>query len=159
MSTAPGAIAVSHHYVPEWYQRRFIEPSAHPHKLQYLDLAPEKVTHPDGSFHYRRALRHLGPMNCFQSDHLYTLNFGGETTAYLEKRFFGKIDNEGAAAVAFFSDYKISDQAHETFQPLLRYIDAQKWRTPKGLDLLQWMSDRRGHQHALRLLGEYFQMH
>jgi hypothetical protein len=159
MSEPSPTFAVSHHYVPEWYQNRFIDPSVHPHKLHYLDLRPEKVMHPDGSFHYRRSVRHLGPKNCFQSDHLYSLRFGDQVTDYLERIFFGKIDNDGKRAVEVFTDYEISDAAHENFEPFLRYMDAQKWRTPKGLDFLQVLSKRKGQQNALLLLSSYFQMH
>jgi hypothetical protein len=162
VSTPPPSFAVSHHYVPEWYQHRFVDPSVHPHKLHYLDLDPEKIMHPDGSFHHRRALRHLGPNNCFQSDHLYSMRFGNQITDHLEKNFFGKIDNDGKRAVELFSNYdymKQADEAHENFHQFLRYMDAQKWRTPKGLDFLQKLSNKQGHQNALRYLGSYFQMH
>lgn len=158
MST-PGTSTVSHHYVPEWYQRRFIDPAAHPHKLHYLDLSPERVVHPDGSFHYRRARRHLGPDNCFETDHLYTLRFGKHATDAIEKRFFGGIDQRGMKAVDFFSNYTLCDDAHDLFQPLLQYMDAQKWRTPKGLDLLRKMMGRDEHQIALLVLGRAFQLH
>ena len=159
MNTPPPTFAVSHHYVPEWYQYRFVDPSVHPYKLHYLDLKPEKIIHHDNSFHHRRSARHLGPKNCFQSDHLYSLRFGNHITDFLEKNFFGRIDNDGKRAVEVFTDYEISDAAHENFQPFLRYMDAQKWRTPKGLDFLQVLSKRKGHQNALLLLSSYFQMH
>jgi len=160
--------AKSHHYVPEWYQRRFIVPASHPHKLHYLDMTPEKVMHPDGGHHYRTARRLLGPDNCFETDYFYRLNFGGLVDDRLETRFFGTIDAAGAKAVEFFNDYSLTDGAHEHFPGLLKYLDAQKWRTPKGLDYLKKLIQKQAkgtvdpkheHQFALLMLGQFHQHH
>ena len=124
------------HYVPQWYQKRFLAPGHTEAKLHYLDLHPERVEHPNGGSHYRAALRRLGPINCFAQDDLYTLVFGSRATDVIEKRFFGDIDSNGATAVAFFSDYKVSDEAGDAYNNLMQYMDAQKLRTPKGLDWL-----------------------
>lgn len=159
-----GSQPKSHHYVPEWYQRRFMVSGAHAHKLHYLDLAPEKVVHPDGSFHYRKGRRQLGPDRCFATDYFYQLRIGAYASDGLETIFFGQIDDAGARAVEFFCDYQITDQAGPNFQTLVRYMDAQKWRTPKGLDFLKWqirkslngktVSPQVEHQMALMLLRQ-----
>jgi len=90
---APQHSAVSHHYVPRWYQKRFIDAESRG-KLFYLDLKPERVEHDDGTFHCRRDMRRLGPPSCFQADYLYTLKVsalhGGEDV--LERLFFGERD-------------------------------------------------------------------
>jgi hypothetical protein len=159
----------SHHYVPEWYQRRFMVPAAHAHKLHYLDMKPEKVMHPDGGFHFRTARRQLGPDQCFATDYFYQLRLGAYVSNGLETVFFGQIDDAGAKAVEFYCDYKLNDQAIESFQPLMKYIDAQKWRTPKGLDYLKWqirknlrgrtVSQQVEHQMALMFLQQFHMHH
>lgn len=164
-----GSQPKSHHYVPEWYQRRFMVSGAHAYKLHYLDLAPEKVAHSDGSFHYRKSRRQLGPDRCFATDYFYQLRIGAYVSDGLETVFFGQIDDAGARAVEFFCDYQITDQAGPNFQALVRYMDAQKWRTPKGLDFLKWQirknlkgkmaSPQVEHQMALMLLRQFHMLY
>ncbi|MCG7882591.1 MAG: DUF4238 domain-containing protein [Candidatus Thiodiazotropha endolucinida] len=128
-------------------------------KLFYLDLKPDKIVHPDGSFHHRKALRRLGPKECFKDDHLYTLFFGEHATDIIEKNFFGPIDNIGSDLLDFFSDYSPSDKAVEGFQNFLRYVDAQKIRTPKGIDFLKKAGLTSDHQQALGLMQSLWQAH
>ncbi len=64
------------HYVPQWYQERFLAPGRAEDKYYYLDLHPEKVVRSDGGHHFRNDVRRLGPISCFKEDHLYTLRFG-----------------------------------------------------------------------------------
>lgn len=149
----------SHHYVPQWYQKRFIDPQVHPKKLRYLDLSPDRVDHSDGTFHVRRALSLNGPAECFETDHLYTLRFAGFSTDDLETRFFGAIDNYGQRAADFFANYEYGDGAHDNFNAMLQYLDAQKWRTPKGLDYLRRTIQEDNHQLALLALGNAFRLH
>lgn len=148
------------HYVPQWYQRRVIPTGLKEQKLYYLDLTPDRVTHPDGSFHYRNESRRLGPPSCFAQQHLYTLFFGVHAADVIEKRFFGAIDRLGADAVDFFSSYTVNNETESALHNLIRYLDAQKLRTPKGLDYIKRMSRRDGsHQAALHLMGQLWQLH
>lgn len=155
----PMNFAHHNHYVPQWYQKRFLAPGRVEDKLHYLDLAPERVNHPNGGFHYRDALRRLGPTNCFAQDDLYTLNFGNQASDIIETRFFGVIDGKGSTAVEFFSDYAFKNGAGDAYQNLMRYMDAQKLRTPKGLDFLRKLSKTDDNQVALHVMGELHQMH
>jgi hypothetical protein len=148
----------NNHYVPQWYQKRFIPAGAKEQKLYYLDLSPDKVIHPDGKFHYRNEMRFLGTVNCFVQEHLYTQFFGNYATDVIEKRFFGRIDNLGATAVDFFSNYSVRDVAHEAFQNFGYFLNAQKLRTPKGLDFLRLLSSS-SHQNALRLMEQIYLIH
>lgn len=148
------SFAVRNHYVPQWYQRRFFEPRAGQSKLWYLDLRPPVIPRPNGSTTTRRALRHLGPVNCFQQDHLYTLYFGQHATDVMEKRFFGMLDLEGEKAVAFFANYGMRQGVEEAFGAMRDYLAAQLFRTPKGLHHLRTLAKSNDHQatlHALQL--------
>jgi hypothetical protein len=122
----------AHHYVPEWYQRRFLSPGTG--KYYYLDLQPETIVQ-NGHAYQRRAIRHLGPDSCFYKDDLYALNFAGQMTDELEQFFFGAIDNFGVGALARIADFSgIDDKVCESFQPFVRYMGAQRFRTPRGLE-------------------------
>jgi hypothetical protein len=47
-------ISHEHHYVPRWYQKRFLAPGEE--KLWYLDLKPEKVVIDRGRSYTKQAL-------------------------------------------------------------------------------------------------------
>lgn len=147
------------HYVPQWYQKRFIPAGLKEQKLFYLDLTPDKIIHPDGKFHYRAALRTLGPMNCFMEKNLYTRYFGNQTSDVIEKRFFGELDRRGASGVDFYSNYSVRDRAGDAFRDLGYYLNAQKLRTPKGLDYLKVAANDSSHQIALGLMEQLYQIH
>lgn len=146
-----------HHYVPQWYQRRFLKNGQS--KYHYLDLHPETVTN-NGMKYERRALRHWGPASCFYKDDLYTFKLGKWTTDEVEKGFFGAIDSSGRKAVQLFGDYNgYSDEVHEVFQALPRYMDAQRFRTPRGLDQLKALTDAPDHSRTLLAMQRVFQFH
>lgn len=124
----------NNHYVPEWYQRRFMLPGQG--KYHYLDLHPE-TRESNGRKWTRRALRRLGPRNCFAQDDLYTIRWGNLTSVDIERFFFGRIDGNGNKAVEAFADFDYSRVYQEATQNLLEYMSVQKLRTPKGLG---WLS-------------------
>lgn len=157
-TSGSGGITAINHYVPRWYQYGFMPAGTNPRKYHYLDLKPERVNHPGGGFHYRTARRRLGPDTCFQQEHLYTLLFGDRASDIIERQFFGAIDDQGANAVPFFADYQVNEEATRVFQPMARYMDAQKLRTPKGLDFLAKHSGG-GQDRVLRLMGQIHQIH
>lgn len=147
------------HYVPRWYQRRFLPANLKEQKVYYLDLTPDKVCHTDGGIYQRKECRRLGPGSCFAERHLYTLFFGANAADVIEKRFFGSIDRLGAGAVEFFANYVLNSETEASLRNLLRYLDAQKLRTPKGLDYIKQMSGGGSHQTALQLMGWLWQLH
>jgi hypothetical protein len=110
----------NNHYVPQWYQKRFLHAGLKEQKFYYLDLKPERIRHPDGEIHLRNECRRLGPVNCFAKKHLYTLFFGNLAADVIEKRFFGNIDRYGAEAVEYFSNYAISSDIESNFHNILR---------------------------------------
>jgi hypothetical protein len=145
------------HYVPQWYQRRFLPPGVD--RFFYLDLKPEAIRTAPGRTVSRKAILRWGPARCFYQDDLYTMKLGRWSTDAVERRFFGPIDNEGKAAVEFFSEYQFSSEAHDRFEPLMRYMDAQRLRTPQGLDWLKLITRSSDQNSALRMLSPVYQMH
>jgi len=148
-----------HHYVPRWYQRRFLPPGQS--TFSYLTLHPT-IVYSNGVRHERRALLRWGPDRCFCQDDLYTLNVGNLSTDVLEKRFFGDIDNRGRAAVKLFGDYggtSLEQNVPEAFHNLVRYMDAQRFRTPRGLDRLRAMVQSASRNETLLIMQGVFRFH
>jgi len=147
----------AHHYVPRWYQKRFLRPGQT--NFFYLDLHPERVVW-DGGSHERKAQRRRGPAACFYLDDLYTLKFGSKTTDAMEKLFFGTIDSLGRQAVEHFGDYSgIGASSSDVFRNLAPYMGAQLFRTPKGLDLIKKSAESGDHNATLVVLQTVFQFH
>jgi len=125
----------NNHYVPAGYQKRFILDGQK--ELYYLDLDPTYRDLPDGRrVRISRELRHQGPKICFCEDDLYTTKFFGIRNEEIETYLFGKIDDNIHDAL----DGLISNNSHllhKYFQYIFEYIDAQKLRTPKGLDWIK----------------------
>lgn len=124
------------HYVPIWYQKGFIVRAGS--TLQYLDLDPPKTELPNGRILIRKELELRSPGRCFREKDLYTTRFGRTLNDEVEKFLFGGIDASGATAVHAFAS---NDQRviHKYFQRFFEYLNAQKLRTPKGLD---WIKSR-----------------
>lgn len=128
------AITRDNHYVPIWYQRGFLEPLHQ--KLAYRDLRPPTHPLPNGSVRYGKSRFMSSPKQCFFERDLYTTFFGSVLIDEIEQRLFGKIDAEGAPAIKAFTGTDVAAW-RKHFQSLFRFIDAQKLRTPKGLDWLR----------------------
>lgn len=133
------------HYVPVWYQKGFV--STDPPRLYYLDLKAEPGEHGRGA---RPAILKSAPKQCFWSQDLYTTLLFGTPNDQIERFLFGAIDNDGAVAVRAVASGD-PRAVHDTFQELFSYIDAQKIRTPKGLD---WIRARYGKIDQLNLMLE-----
>jgi hypothetical protein len=129
----------AHHYVPQWYQKRFLPDGVT--KFKYLDLHPDTISS-NGVEHQRAALLHWGPKRCFYKEDLYTLRFGAQTSDQMERMFFGEIDNRGRGAVEHFANFQgLSGETPDAFQDLVPYMGAQRFRTPRGLDDLKERSE------------------
>ena len=124
----------NNHYVPEWYQRGFLQ-RGHS-KLHYLDMSPQQRVLPDGRAVTMNGMHEWGPKNCFCEYDLYSTHFGSIVNDEVEKFLFGSIDDRGARAVRAFSSGDLSAM-HKGFQDFFEYLDAQKLRTPKGLDWIK----------------------
>lgn len=142
-------ITRQNHYVPIWYQKGFIvDPSK---SLQLLDLDPPRITLPDGRSKLLRSV-HLNraPSTCFVEEDLYTTRFGSVINDEVERYLFGAIDRLGATAVRAFASGDVVG-IHESFQHFFSYLDAQKVRTPKGLD---WIKSKYQQLTQLELMIE-----
>jgi hypothetical protein len=129
-------ITRDNHYVPIWHQKGFIPNGAT--KLHYLNMAPEEIHLPDGRIKHHRALFKSHPSQCFYKTDLYSTFFGAQVNDEIEQKLFGSIDTNGSNAIRAFLEDDVS-KWHENFQNLFIYLDAQKFRTPKGLD---WIKTR-----------------
>lgn len=122
------------HYVPQWYQEGFREPGSS--TLAYLDLSPDKIMLTNGQQKAERSRFNWTPTKCFRRRDLYSTFFGAAVNDEIERRLFGEIDANGAHAVRAFIGADESEMIRR-FEDFFVYIDAQKLRTPKGLDWLK----------------------
>lgn len=140
------------HYVPQWYQRRFLQPELKEKKFRYLDISPPNIAGRDGKLHPMTSVRRWGPVSCFCEEDLYTTRFGDWTSTEIEQRFFGKIDDKGEKAVAYWSEYDHTRIDPDAFRSLIDYMTLQKLRTPKGLDFLSAASGTKDKNAVLMLM-------
>jgi hypothetical protein len=146
-----------HHYVPQWHQRRFLATGKSTY--HYLDLHPKTFVR-DGAEHPHRALFHKGPASCFFERDLYTLKLGSWTTDDVERIFFGDIDRRGHQAVTLFGNYDgLTKGTGDALQSLAAYMGAQRFRTPKGLDLIRKRVPSEGHNATLVWMQRLFDWH
>ena len=124
----------ANHYVPQWYQDGFIE--AGRTTLKYLDLDPDVFARSDGTTVRGRALFDSPTSRAFYTTDLYSTFFGFHIDDEIERKLFGDIDTRGSQAVRAFQATDVAKWV-ERFSDLFEFIDAQKLRTPKGLDWLQ----------------------
>jgi hypothetical protein len=145
----------NHHYVPQWYLKRFLLDGQS--KLFYLDRKPEKIqngAHP----YFRRNPQCAGVVSCFAQADLYAMRFGKQTTDLLETKLFGIVDKKGATAAAFFSCYHdYLAGTNNMFRDLMFYMGAQRFRTPRGLDLIKKQYGFADHTRALMIMNRLFQ--
>jgi hypothetical protein len=131
------------HYVPVWYQKRFMRPGQSVYN--YLDLKPDVLVN-NGQSYTSRPLRFRGADSCFAQDDLYTTKWGAVENTQIERFFFGKIDTEGRKGVEYFNNFNHPDQHYDeaAFMGLVTYMSVQKIRTPKGLG---WLSETARTEH------------
>jgi hypothetical protein len=146
------------HYVPVWYQKRFIPPGQRDVELHYLDLQPGSFRDPRGVVHQRRSLKRLGPRFCFAEQDLYNLQFGADLSTDLERLFFGGVDTQGRQAVEYFSEFEHPSVEPDALQNLLVYMTVQKLRSPKGLSWLKEQLRSTEKHEILRSVVRYQQL-
>ena len=129
-------ITRQNHYVPIWYQKKFL-PSGQS-SFFYLDLNPEKRKLTDERTVTMNSLHQWGTNKCFWERDLYTTSIFGMANDEIEKYLFGAIDKNGSTAIRALVDQDLQRLYH-SFNKVFEYLDAQKLRTPKGLD---WIISR-----------------
>jgi hypothetical protein len=92
-----------HHFVPQWYQKKFMVRGQS--EYYYLNLDPEIYTDSNGGKHAGNAVKKWGAKKCFFEDDLYTANINSINAKEIEKYSFGDIDRNGQAAVKYFEDF------------------------------------------------------
>lgn len=138
------------HYVPQWYQRRFIPKTQVNKELFYLRLKPRIFRDRKGKSYEENPVIRQGTKGSFYEKDLYTTYFGNEQSTIIEQIFFGEIDRKGQAAVEYFSDFQHPSVSGDAFNDLLLYMSTQKLRTPKGLKWLSSQTNTNSHQAVLR---------
>jgi hypothetical protein len=133
----------NNHYVPEWYQKRFLLPGQKEQALFYLDFQPGFSVDAKGGVRPNQAIRRKGPRHCFAEKDLYTTAFGNEESKNIEKYFFGQIDFDGKRAVEFIANFAHPSFDGKAFENLLMYMSTQKLRTIKGLEWLTILTLRK----------------
>ncbi len=101
-----------------------------------MDLNPVSKRLQDGKIVRFKDRHEWPPSKCFCQVDLYTTFFGPYINDDIERMLFGRVDDSGAKAIrAFIEGDPI--KCHQNFKELFLYIDAQKLRTPKGLDWIR----------------------
>lgn len=139
----------NNHYVPKWYQRRFIPAAKADRELYLLDLKPERFRDGRDVRRHHKILRRTGTRRCFAVENLYTTRFGGIESHELERVFFGEVDRRGKEAVEFFAQFDHDRVSGDALENLMLYMSTQKLRTPKGLD---WLAAQAGAQRRGEVL-------
>ena len=148
----------NHHYVPQWYQKKFMLPGEY--ELVHLDLKPEMFTDPRGVTHVKKALRRQGSKKCFVDEYLYTTKIHGIETKDIEKYFFGNIDTRGRPSVEYFEEFAYPLKNWGTsLEDIMLYMSTQKLRTPKGLSFLSNKIGSTNKDDVLRSMVRLRQLH
>ncbi len=146
-----------HHYVPGWYQRRFMLENQKSYFR--LDLSPSVVTIPSGKKIKKGEVLHKGPTKFFFEPNLYTTRYLDIENDDIEKFLFGKIDTIGAPAIAAMASPNWMREIHPHIQNFYEYMDAQRIRTPKGLTWLAGLMGSRNKNELLLVMQEVRRMH
>lgn len=136
------------HYVPEWYQNKFIPKEIVDKKFYYLDLYPDFCSQ-NGHTFQRKSLMRWGPQSCFYEDRLYSTRFGSIESTEIEEKFFGRIDTEGKSALEYFENFTHPGAHPGMLHKFLNYLSVQKLRTPKGLAFLQHLQQAKSKNEVL----------
>lgn len=149
----------TNHYVPVWYQKRFLPPDQKDKEFFYLNLTPDTVTDSRGRRHEANAVRRLGFKHSFAEKDLYTTRLGPHVSTDLEQQFFGKMDTEGRNAVEYFTTFTHPSVDGSAFNNLMLYVSTQKLRTPKGLGWLRTHAGTVDHNALLQYMVQLQQIH
>ncbi len=124
-----------HHYVPKWYQKRFL-----PHgqqKLWYLDLEHDRKLNPKEKLSSLNKIYYRPIKYCFAEEGLYSWKSFSFSSNFVEEVFFGGIDSTGKKAIETLASGDFSDtDLHQFLDDLVKYFSTQYFRTPRGIGVL-----------------------
>jgi len=146
-----------HHYVPEWYQRGFMFDGQKSYFR--LDLSPETIKRPDGKTIKKGEILTKGPTRFFYEKDLYTTKYFEHENDDIERYLFGKIDTDGAAAIPAMASPDWMKLIHPHIVNYFEYMDAQRLRTPKGLNWLIQETKPKDYNDLLMKMQEVRRMH
>lgn len=146
-----------HHYVPEWYQKRFMLKGQTAYYR--LDLSPEIIKKPNGELFKKAEILKKGPSKFFFEIDLYTTNYFGIKNDEIERILFGEIDTKGANAITAMSSPDWMELIHDHIINYYEYLDAQRLRTPKGLNWLIQHANPKTYNQLLMLMQRVRRMH
>ena len=146
-----------HHYVPEWYQKRFMFDGQKSYFR--LDLSPEIINRPDGKTIRKGEVFNKGPSRFFYEIDLYTTKYFEHENDDIERHLFGKIDTDGAAAISAMASPDWMKLIHPHIINYFEYMDAQRLRTPKGLNWLIKVTKPKNYNDLLMKMQEVRRMH
>jgi len=149
-------ITRQNHYVPEWYQKRFL--STEKSAFYYLNLIPPTIDLPSGKKKLNDIHWPFKPSQCFYLKDLYTTQYFGFLNDEIERYLFGKIDNSGAKAIDAMAKQEFKS-LHDNFLNFFEYIDIQKIRTPKGLAWIKSKYPSLTHNQLLYEMQRTRQLH
>ncbi len=143
---------ISQHYVQQAYQEGFYDDG----KTSYWILDKNLLVKSNGQVE-NNAPRNRGTRVCFEEKYFYASGLYKEKD-FLEKNFFGPIDKNGIVAIKYMaSEDKHLLPAKNIGLTLLNYISAQKFRTPKGLELIYQTNPKMTREVLLEALQEVHQ--
>lgn len=121
-------------------------------------MTPDMIRLPNGELKTPKHKFDWSPSQCFYQTDLYSTFFGGAINDEIERRLFGTIDDSGSNAVrAFIGADEGGWRRH--FTDFFGYIDAQKVRTPKGLDWLKKHYSKLGQNELMVEMQAIQRMH
>jgi hypothetical protein len=142
----------SQHYVQQAYQEGFYDDG----KTDYWILDKNLLVKPDGQIE-SNAPKNRGKRVCFEERYFYESSFYKEKD-FLEKNFFEPLDRDGIVAIKWMSSEDKHLLPTESIGvTLLIYISAQKFRTPKGLELIYQTNPGMTREVLLETLQEIHQ--
>ncbi|MGT1844005.1 DUF4238 domain-containing protein [Enterobacter hormaechei subsp. xiangfangensis] len=120
------------HYVPVWHQKGFMD--GRDNHLCYLTRREFPLKNSEVKIVNEK--KWYNPTQKLYLKDLYSILFDGDINDDIERKLFGPIDDNGSRAVrAFLTDDQ--GQWHHNFKEFFTYLDAQKLRTPKGLEWIK----------------------
>jgi hypothetical protein len=148
----------NNHYVPIWYQKRFLSHLEKDRKFYYLDLSPQAMTS-NGRTYARNAVKRWGPPSCFAQRDLYTTQFRDVLSSEIEERFFGPLDDSAQPAIDYIADFQHPSADRDLLWRFIRYLSLQKLRTPKGLKYLSQFTQTTSKNLLLQRLQQLQDMY